>query len=259
MNIEEFGMDPGLIRKAKPFFDFLYYKYWRVQVRGIQNVPATGRALIVPNHSGTLPYDGAMIGAAIVNEHASRRDVRFLVEDFVYHFPFLGTFMYRIGGVRACPENADRLLKTDHLVTVFPEGVKGIGKAYQQRYQLQRFGRGGFIKLALRTRSPIIPTAVIGAEEIHPLLYKSTLLARPFGLPYIPITPTLPLLGIFGLIPAPSRWTILFGKPIDFSKSYEPKDAENQLLVNKLSESVREKIQGMLTQGLKSRRSVWFG
>ncbi len=257
--VDEFGMDPAFIKRGKPLFDFLYYNYWRVTVKGLQNIPGEGRGLIVANHSGTLPYDGSMIAAAVVNEHPSRRDVRFLVEDFVYHFPFLGTFMYRIGGVRACPENAERLLVKDHLVTVFPEGVKGIGKHYRNRYRLQRFGRGGFIKLALQTNSPIIPTAVIGAEEIHPLIYKSTLLARPFGIPYIPVTPTLPWLGLLGLIPLPSKWSIVFGEPIRFSPQYGPKDADDQLLVNRLSEMVRTKIQEMVVEALKHRRSIWFG
>ncbi len=257
--IDPFGMDPAFIKRVKPFFDFLYYNYWRVSVEGLPHIPSEGRGLIVANHSGTLPYDGAMIGAAIVNDHHSRRDVRFLVEDFVYHFPFLGTLMYRIGGVRACPENAERLLAKNHLVTVFPEGVKGIGKHYKNRYRLQRFGRGGFVKLALKTNAPIIPTAVIGAEEIHPILLKSTLLARPFGIPYIPVTPTLPLLGIFGFIPLPSKWTIIFGEPIHFGPTYGPKDAEDQLLVNRLSETVRGKIQEMIVEALRNRRSVWFG
>lgn len=258
LDYDDFGMDPTFKEKVKPLFDFLYYDYWRVSVKGLNNIPNEGAGLIVPNHSGTFPYDGAMIAEGIVNDHPSRKDVRFLVEDFVYHFPFMGTFMYRIGGVRACPENCERLLTKNHLVTVFPEGIKGIGKAYKNRYRLQRFGRGGFIKLALRTGAPIIPTAVIGAEEIHPLLHRSTLLARPLGVPYIPITPTFPLFGLLGLIPLPSKWTIVFGEPIHFEK-YGPAQAEDQLLVNRLSEMVREKIQEMIVEELKNRRSVWFG
>ncbi len=257
-DVDEFGMDPHFIKKLKPLFDFLYYTYWRVKAHGVAHVPAEGRALIVANHSGTLPYDGGMIAASIINDHPSRRDVRFLVEDFVYHFPFLGTLMYRIGGVRACPENAERLLSTNHLVTVFPEGVKGIGKMYKHRYRLQRFGRGGYIKLALKTQSPLIPTAVIGAEEIHPLIYKSTLLAKPLGVPYVPITPTLPLLGLFGLIPLPSKWAIYFGEPFEFHKQYGPEESENPVLINQLSEMVRAKIQTMIMDGLKQRRSVWL-
>lgn len=258
-DVDEFGMDPSFVKKVKPLFDFLYYNYWRVSVKGLTHVPSEGRGLIVANHSGTLPYDGSMIAASVVNEHPSRKDVRFLVEDFVYHFPFLGTFMYRIGGVRACPENAERLLSKEHLVAVFPEGIKGIGKHYKERYRLQRFGRGGFIKLALRMNTPIIPTAVIGAEEIHPLIYKSTLLAKPLGIPYIPVTPTLPWLGLLGLVPLPSKWTIIFGEPIRFDPKYGPKDAENQLLVNKLSEMVRGRIQEMVFEDLKHRHSIWFG
>jgi 1-acyl-sn-glycerol-3-phosphate acyltransferase len=166
--------------------------------------------------------------------------------------------MYRTGGVRASQENAERLLNKDHLVAVFPEGVKGIGKYYKERYHLQRFGRGGFIKLALRTGSPVIPVAVIGAEEIHPILYKSSLLAKPFGIPYIPFTPTLPLLGPLGLIPFPTKWSIYFGKPIDLSK-YGKKTLEDELAVHRLSEMVRQTIQKMITEALKQRKSVWRG
>ena len=255
---DEFGRDPAFEKKLMPFFDFLYYKYWRVSVEGIENIPAKGKALIVANHSGTLPFDGSMIRTAVNNESHSQRDVRFLVEDFVYYLPFLGTWMYRIGGVRAAPDNAERLLRKNHLVTVFPEGEKGIGKSYKQRYHLQRFGRGGFIKLILKTGAPIIPCAVIGAEETHPLLYRTSFLAKPFGIPYVPITPTLPWLGPLGLIGLPAKWTIIFGKPIDLSE-YGPEAIEDELLVHRLSEKVRQTIQEMIREGLKKRRSVWFG
>ncbi len=256
--VDDFGVDRAFSERAKAFFNFLYYTYWRVAVKGIDNIPDQGRGLVVANHSGTLPLDGCMIRLASENDHPLRRDIRFLVEDFVYHFPFLGTFMYRTGGVRACPENATRLLETDHLVAVFPEGVKGIGKHYKNRYHLQRFGRGGFIRLALRTNTPIIPTAVIGAEEIYPLIHKSTFMAKALGIPYIPVTPTFPALGPLGLIPLPSKWTIIFGKPIHF-KQYGPKDADDRMLVNQLSEQVRMKIQEMIFEGLAKRRSIWFG
>jgi 1-acyl-sn-glycerol-3-phosphate acyltransferase len=255
---DDFGLDLNFLNKVKPFFDFLYYNYWRVTPHGLHNIPNKGRGLIVANHSGTLPYDGSMICEAIINDHTSRRNVRFLVEDFVYHFPFLGTFMYRIGGVRASQENAQRLLNQNNLVVVFPEGVKGIGKHFKNRYQLQRFGRGGFIKLAMRTGAPIIPTAVIGAEEIHPIVYKSTLLAKPLRIPYLPVTPTLPALGPLGLIPLPSKWAIIFGEPIDFSQ-YGPEAVNDNLLINKLSEMVRARIQSMIVGALKDRRSIWFG
>lgn len=256
--VDEFGMDPTLTQKIRPLFDFLYHKYWRVKTTGINNIPKEGRALIVSNHSGTLPYDGAMIKAAIMNEHPVRKDARFLVEDFVYHMPILGTFMYRIGGVRACPENAQRLLEEDHLVIVFPEGVKGIGKFYNQRYKLQRFGRGGFIKLCVTTKSPLIPVGVVGAEEIHPIVYKSNILAKTIGVPYLPITPTFPLMGMLGMIPLPSKWSIHFGEPIHFN-DYGADVLDDELTIHKLSERVRSEIQAIILDLLRKRKSVWMG
>lgn len=255
--IDPFGRDPAFEQKVKPLFDFLYYRYWRLTSYGLENIPSEGRALLVSNHSGTLPWDGSMIRLSVTNDHPSGRDVRFLVEDFVYYLPFIGSWMYRLGGVRASRENAERLLKSNHLVTVFPEGVKGIGKAFSQRYHLQRFGRGGFIKLAIKTKSPIIPVAVIGAEEIHPMIYRSTFLAKPLGIPYIPVTPTLPWLGLLGFVPLPSKWSLYYGKPIDLSQYQDRIDDE--LLIHRLSEEVRQKIQEMVTEGLKKRRSVWWG
>ena len=251
-------MDPALVAKIRPIFDFFYYKYWRVTTTGLENIPADGRALLVANHSGTVPYDGAMIRAAILNEHPQRRDARYLVENFVYHMPILGTFMYRIGAVRACPENAELLLSAGHLVIVFPEGVKGIGKYYRHRYKLQRFGRGGFIKLCMKTKSPLIPVGIVGAEEIHPIIAKSNILAKTIGIPYIPITPTFPFMGLLGLIPLPSKWSIHFGKPVSF-EDHGPKAVENELLIHHLSEKVRGDIQEIIFELLRKRRSVWTG
>ncbi len=255
---DEFGRDPAFEKKVKPLFDFLYHRYWRVSVDGLENIPNHGRGLIVANHSGTLPFDGSMIRLAVTNDHPSKRDVRFLVEDFVYYLPFVGSFMYKIGGVRASPDNAERLLNKNHLVTVFPEGEKGIGKPYKQRYHLQRFGRGGFIKLALRTRAPIIPCAVIGAEETHPLLYKTSLLAKPFGIPYVPITATIPWLGPLGIFGLPAKWHVYFGKPI-LLDDYGEEAIQDELLIHRLSEQVRQTIQEMVMEGLKKRRSIWWG
>lgn len=256
--VDPFGMDQRLIDKIKPILDYLYYKYWRITTTGTENIPNEGRALIVANHSGAVPYDGAMIKTAIINEHAKRKDARFLVEDFVYHMPILGTFMYRIGGVRACQENAELLLNAEHLVVVFPEGVKGIGKYYRQRYKLQRFGRGGFIRLCMKTNSPLIPVGVVGAEEIHPVILKSNILAKTIGIPYIPITPTFPLLGLLGMIPFPTKWYIHFGKPIHV-KDHGPKAIQDDLLIHKLSERVRTDIQEIIFDLLRKRRSVWLG
>jgi len=254
--VDEFGVDQKFRLKLKPFFDFLYYKYWRVKTTGIENVPDRGRALIVANHSGALPYDGAMLGITILNEHPVRDDARFLVEDFVYHMPFLGSYMYRLGGIRACPENAERILQTGNLLVVFPEGVKGLGKYYKDRYKLQRFGRGGFVRLCIQTQSPLIPVGIVGAEDIHPIIYKSNALAKMMGVPYVPITPTFPLLGLLGMIPLPSQWAIHFDKPMNFQK-YDPAILDDGITIHKLSEDVRGKIQNILNDLLKDRQSIW--
>ena len=257
--VDEFGRDPNVAARIDPLLDFLYRTYFRVETRGLGHIPDDGRALIVANHSGTLPYDGAMIMHAVAKEHPATRAVRPLVEDFVFHFPWLGTLMNRIGGVRACPENAERLLLQDQLVAVFPEGIKGIGKLFRERYQLQRFGRGGFVKLALKCDAPIIPTAVVGAEEIHPMVSKITWLAKSFGIPYVPVTPTFPFLGPVGLVPLPTKWFIAFGEPLYFNAEYGPEGANDRILVNKLAEQVRVRIQEMIDGLLKTRKSILFG
>jgi 1-acyl-sn-glycerol-3-phosphate acyltransferase len=172
--------------------------------------------------------------------------------------PFLGSAMNRLGAVRACQENAERLLGDEELVAVFPEGIKGIGKLFAERYRLQRFGRGGFIKLCLRTGTPIVPVAVLGAEETNPLLFKIEHLSKALGLPYLPVTPTFPALGPLGLLPAPTKWRIQFGEPLDLS-SYGPEAADDELLVGKLAERVRATIQGMLDRAVGTRKSVFFG
>jgi 1-acyl-sn-glycerol-3-phosphate acyltransferase len=256
--VDDFGLDPAYESRFRPIAEFFYRRYFRVKTEGIANVPADGRAIVVANHSGTLPLDGAMLRTAFRLEHPSARELRWLAEDFLFYLPFAGVFMNRVGAVRACQENAERLLSKESVVAVFPEGVQGIRKLYRERYQLQRFGRGGYIRLALRQRAPIVPCAIVGAEETHPLLYRVEYLASVFGLPYIPVTPTFPLLGPLGLVPAPSRWRIQFGEPISL-QNYGPEAAEDHVLVGQLSERVRTTIQSMLDNGVRQRRSVWFG
>jgi len=256
--VDDFGFDPIYDEKLRPVLDFLYAKYFRVETSGLANVPSEGRCLLVANHSGTLPLDGVMLKTAVKREHPAGRDLRWLTEDFIYHMPFLGGAMNRLGAVRACQENAERLLANDELVAVFPEGVKGIGKLFGERYRLQRFGRGGFIKLCLRTATPIVPVAVIGAEETNPLLFRIEHLAKAIGVPYVPVTPTFPLLGPVGLLPAPTKWRIVFGEPLDLS-AHGPESADDEILVGKLAERVRSAIQGMVDQAVGSRKSVFFG
>jgi len=256
--VDEFGHDPVYEGKVRPFFDFLYDRYFRVEAHGVDRVPAEGRCLLVANHSGTLPFDGMMLRMAVQKEHPRHRDVRWLAEDLIFHFPFLGSFSNRVGAVRACQENAERLLDSGALVAVFPEGMKGIGKLYKDRYRLQRFGRGGFVKLCLRTRTPIVPVAILGGEETNPMLARVEYLTRAFGIPYLPVTPTFPLLGPVGLLPAPTKWKLFFGEPLDL-QGYGAESADDEILVGRLTEEVRAAIQAMLDHAVGERRSVWFG
>lgn len=257
--VDEFGLDPSYEARFLPFFDFLYKTYFRVEAEGTENIPDEGRCLLVSNHSGgPLPYDGIMLRTTVRREHARQREVRWLAEDFVYYLPFVGAMMNRLGAVRACQENAERLLAGERLVAVFPEGAKGIGKLYRDRYRLQRFGRGGFIRLCLRTETPIVPCAIVGAEEANPMLYRIEYMTKMLGIPYLPITPTFPALGPLGLLPAPTKWRVRFGEPIAFD-GYGPEAADDDILVGRLAERVRATIQSMLDRTLASRRSVWFG
>ncbi|HLV21198.1 MAG TPA: lysophospholipid acyltransferase family protein [Polyangiaceae bacterium] len=257
-HVDDFGLDPIYDKKLQRIAELVYRRYFRVEVDGIEHVPASGRCVIVANHSGTVPIDGAILKTAMRLDHPSQRDLRWLAEDFVFYLPFVGVFMNRIGAVRACRENAERLLNKDNLVAVFPEGIHGIRKLYSERYQLQRFGRGGFIRLCLRTGSPLVPAAIVGGEETNPVLYRLDTAAQLLGLPYLPVTPTFPWLGPLGLLPAPTKWKIVFGQPLHLDK-YGPAAADDHVLVARLAEQVRSSIQGLLDRGLRHRQSVWFG
>jgi 1-acyl-sn-glycerol-3-phosphate acyltransferase len=253
----EFGFDPDLADHAllpllRPFFT----KYFRVEVQGLEHVPAHSGALVVANHSGTLPIDALMTTVALHDEHPAHRRLRLLGADLVFEMPFVGSMARKMGTTLACNEDAERLLTEGELVGVFPEGFKGIGKPFRDRYTLQRFGRGGFVTAALRTGVPIIPCAIVGAEEIYPMIGNAKTAARLFGLPYFPITPTFPLLGPLGLVPLPSKWLIGFGEPIDTS-SYGPAAAEDPMLVFNLTDQVRETIQQSIYQLLLQRKSVF--
>jgi 1-acyl-sn-glycerol-3-phosphate acyltransferase len=255
---DEWGFDEEFAEAAYPFFEFLYDSWWRVQTTGAHNVPAHGRGLIVSNHSGSVfPFDATMIGVGLMKEHPLPRWTRALVLNWAFELPFLSFFLRKIGGVPASPFNATRLLQQDHLVMVFPEGVKGTGKPFSERYRLQRFGRGGFVDVALRTGAPIIPTAVVGAEEIYPKIGDSQLLARLIGAPFAPITPTLPWLGPLGLIPLPSKWRIEFCDPVDLS-GYGPEAADDKALLFDISERIRETIQEKLYENLVKRGSAFL-
>jgi 1-acyl-sn-glycerol-3-phosphate acyltransferase len=256
--VDDFGFDRRFTETLRPLFEFLYTVWWRVETTGLDNVPGEGAGLIVSNHSGVLPYDGLMINVAVRHEHPARRDCRMLALDMFALLPFLAPLLARSGAVRANQENGERLLRAGELVGVFPEGVKGVGKHFRRRYKLARFGRGGFVRLALRTGAPIVPCAVVGAEEIHPVLAKANWIGKPFGLPYFPLTPTFPLFGPLGLIPLPTRWSLDFADPLP-TGDYGPEAADDPILVNRLAEQVRGTIQRMIDGRLRRRRSIWFG
>jgi 1-acyl-sn-glycerol-3-phosphate acyltransferase len=194
-----------------------------------------------------------MLKVALRFEHPAARELRPLVDDFVFHTPFLGSLVARIGGVRACRENGERLLGKGELVGVFPEGIRGMRKEFRDRYRLQRFGRGGFVALALATGAPIVPVAVVGAEETHPLLATWEWPAKLLGLPYFPLTLTFPWLGPLGLVPLPSKWSLRFGEPIDLAGRYGAEDAVDPVLVDRLAEDIRESIQEMVDQDVAKR------
>jgi 1-acyl-sn-glycerol-3-phosphate acyltransferase len=248
------GFDPDFMDRTAPLLEFLWSKYFRIQLRGMENVPANGGALVVANHSGGLPYDGAMLIHAFFRKHPQHRPLRPLVANFAFRSSWMRPVVCRIGGVRASMENALSLLARGGLVGVFPEGLRGVGKLFRERYRLAHFGRGGFVRLARTAGVPIIPVAIVGAEEIHPVLGKVTKLAQPLGLPYIPITPTFPLLGPLGLLPVPTKWTIQVGEPIKVPPAEADKDDTIEI-----AEAVRRRMDKMIADLLVHRRSVIFG
>jgi 1-acyl-sn-glycerol-3-phosphate acyltransferase len=254
---DEWGFDEEFVEIVYPLLDLIYERWWRVDAVGVTNVPAHDRALLVANHAGVLPWDAAMMSVAIQKNHPLPRYPRFTVLDWAFQLPWVSGLMRRIGGVVASPYNAIRLLEQGQLVMVFPEGSKGAGKPFSERYRLQRFGRGGFVELALRTGAPIVPVAVVGSEEIYPKLGESRLLARLVGAPYFPLTPTFPWLGAAGLVPLPSKWRIEFCEPVDLTQ-YGPEAAEDRALVFELSEQVRETIQQRVLENLVARGSAFL-
>jgi 1-acyl-sn-glycerol-3-phosphate acyltransferase len=257
-DVDDFGYDADFTENVfYPMLRPIYRHWFRVEVRGIENIPATGGALVVSNHSGTIAIDSLMVQLAIHDEHPQHRAMRALGADLVFQTPFLGTVARRSGSTLATNSDADRLFAQGELVGVFPEGFKGVGKPFSERYKLQRFGRGGFVAAALAAQVPIIPCSVVGAEEIAPIIGNMGTVARLFGLPYAPITPTFPLFGPLGLIPLPSKWIIEFGAPIP-TDSQGPGAADDPMLVFDLTDQVRETIQQTLYTLLMQRRSVFF-
>ena len=255
--VDEFGFDRELTDGVlHPLLRPLYRDWFRVEVRGMDNIPDKGAALVVANHSGTIALDALMLALAVHDEHPERRYLRLLGADLVFRMPFISELARKHGSTLACNPDAERLLRAGELVGVFPEGFKGIGKLYKDRYRLQRFGRGGFVSAALHTRVPIIPVSIVGAEETYPMLGNFKPLARLLGTPYFPITPTFPWLGPLGVIPLPSKWYVEFGEPVR-TDEFGPDAADDPMLVFNLTDQVRESIQQALHRLLLERRSVF--
>jgi 1-acyl-sn-glycerol-3-phosphate acyltransferase len=253
--VDQYGFDRELTERfvlaaVRP----IAQKWFRVEVRGIENIPTEGGALVVSNHSGTVPLDSLVTMVSLHDQ--ARRNLRPLGADLVFRVPFLGEMARRCGATMACNEDAERMLRGGELVGVWPEGFKGIGKPFSERYKLQRFGRGGFVSAAIRTGVPIVPCSVVGAEEIYPMVANLPTLARLLGLPYLPVTPFFPLLGPLGLVPLPSKWLIEFGEPIR-TDSYDEGAADDPMLVFNVTDQVRETIQQTLYTLLMQRASVF--
>ncbi|MCC6763269.1 MAG: acyltransferase family protein [Deltaproteobacteria bacterium] len=250
---DEFGLDPEFRARVLPLFRLLYENYWRVEARGARNVPRSGPVILVANHSGALPFDATMIAYAL-EEASHPRAARFLYDRFVENLPWVPDFYRKAGGVVASRENAARLLAKGELIGLFPEGVSGLSKLYSERYVLQPFS-GGCVRLALRFGAPIVPVAVVGAEEIYPLVGRLKAIGNLFGAPYLPVTPFFPFLGPLGLIPLPSKWRIRFGRPIVLDQVSPGRlDAT---AIRALAERVRRCVQGMVRGLLGERDSIF--
>ena len=247
----------GLVDRT--LYAFLYHYWFRCEVEGIEHVPSTGGALLVANHAGALPPDAAMIAKAIQEEHPRPRPLHLTVEHFFKGYPFFSIFVARIGGVPAHPANVQRLLHDERqLVLVFPEGAKATAKLYKDRYKLRRFGRGGFVAAAMRAGTPIVPVAVVGAEEAMPTFAHVRVLQRLTGLLYFPVTPLFPHLGLLGAAYLPAKFKLRFLAPVATDR-LGAEAWEDQGLVQEVADEVRARIQDAVIDMLAHRRSVWFG
>ncbi|MVA77015.1 acyltransferase [Auraticoccus sp. F435] len=254
--VDEFGFDPEFTERiVLPALRPLVRSWFRAEISGLENIPDEGPALLVSNHAGTLPLDGLVLHSLLHDEIG--RHPRLLGGDLIFATPYAHDVARRIGVTHACPEDALRLLEEGHLVAVFPEGYKGLGKPYSERYRLQRFGRGGFVACAIQARVPIIPVSVVGSEEIYPLIAPLPEVASAVGWPYLPITPLFPWFGLLGLLPLPSRWSIRVGEPIA-TDELDVRAAADPMTVFEVTDQVRETIQDTLYAMLQERRSPFF-
>jgi 1-acyl-sn-glycerol-3-phosphate acyltransferase len=235
-----------------------YRWWWRVDAIGLDRVPADGRVVLAANRSGApLPYEALMIALALAEPPAARPGARVLLDDWLVRLPLVGGVLEQVGGVRHTPGAARRLLEREEAVIVLPEGDQAVAKPWRLRYRLGSFGRASFARAAIQTGAPIVPVAVIGAEEMHPVLARIDVAGRLLGLPTLPLTPTFPWLGAAGLVPLPTKWTVYFGEPLDVASRFAVEDAGRPAAVRQLRDQVRERVQALVLEGLRRRRSLF--
>ncbi len=251
--VDPAGYDPEFNHAVlMPAARALYRGWFRVRMRGMEHVPSAGAALVVANHSGVIPIDALMLQVGVLDEHPAHRRLRLLGANLVYAIPVLRDLARKSGHVPASPAEAATLLAAGELVGAFPEGFKGTGKPFSERYRLQRFGRGGFAYTAMRAGVPIIPCAIVGAEEIYPMVADWPGLAAKLKLPYFPVTPLFPWLGLLGAIPLPSNWIIEFCDPVP-TDGFTADQWEDRDAVTELADKVKDTIAGKIDELLAER------
>jgi 1-acyl-sn-glycerol-3-phosphate acyltransferase len=249
--VDQFGFDPEFAARMGPMMAWVYEHYFRVEQHGVDNVP-DGRCLLISNHSGQLPIDAVMVALAVFLERQKPRIPRAMVEKFVNDLPFVSFFLERMGQITGTPANCRRLLSAEEAILVFPEGVRGINKLFHERYQLKPFGLG-FMRLALEMKTPIVPVAVVGAEEQAPAIMNFKRIGKMFGLPALPITPLMAL-GPVGLLPLPVKYRIYFGEPMTFTG--DPNDEDAEIAVK--AKQVERAIKDLLEHGLRERKHIFW-
>lgn len=254
-DVDLFGFDRELTELLLPIIEPFTRYWWRVDVIGNERIPSEGPALVASNHAGAIPLDG-MVLRGVVWQQPPHRHLRMLAADLAFSIPFFSHIVRKTGNALATPEDTYRLLEMGELVCVFPEGFKGVGKGWRERYRLQRFGRGGFVEVAIRAGVPIVPVAVVGSEEIYPMIADLRPLARLLGLPYFPITVLFPWLGPLGLVPLPSKWIVEFCDPVA-TDDLGADAASDPMIVFEVTDRVRQSIQQTLLKNLKLRRTIF--
>ena len=252
---DDFGLDLQFLARLEPMLDFLQTHYWRVRVEGLEQIPLSAPCVFVANRSGLIPYDGLMLAHVLSGVGDAESRVRFLVSDSVANQPFLQGWLARVGAVRACRENAERLLDSGFSIIAFPEGDGGASKSFRDRYTLVRFSRDAAVLTALERQVPLVPVGLVGAEETHPLLARVPPPQSLGGLPFLPVTPTFPLFGALGALPLPARWVIRFGQA--WSSGELEVEADDEVAVMRLHAEIRERVQALVRAAVKTRGPAW--